>query len=51
MISKLLLDKSNKYLIEIIVAWAVSAKKFLHNCNGYSTNPSVLIDNPPALEG
>ena len=61
MISKLLLDKSNKYPIEIVVAWAVCAKKALHNCYGYSPNqlvlgknpnfPSVLIDNPPALEG
>ena len=61
MISKLLLDESNKYPIEIIVAWAVSAKNALHNCYGYSPNQlvfgknpnftSVLIDNPPALEG
>ena len=61
MISKLLLDKSNKYPIEIVVAWAVCAKKALHNCYGYSPNQpvlgknpnfhSVLIDNPPALEG
>ena len=61
MISKLLLDESNKYPIEIIVAWAVSAKNVLHNCYGYSPNQlvfsknpnftSVLVDNPPALEG
>ena len=61
MISKLLLDESSKYPIETIVAWAVSAKNALHNCYGYSPNklvfgknpnfPSVLIDNPPALEG
>ena len=61
MISKLLLDESNKYPIEIIVAWAVSAKNVLHNCHGYSPNqlvfgknpnfPSVLIDNPPTFEG
>ena len=61
MISKLLLDESTKYSIEIIVTWAVSAKNDLHNCYGYSPNqlvfgknqkfPSVLIANPPALEG
>ena len=61
MISKLLLDESNKYLIEIIVAWAASAKNALDNCYGYSPNqsvfgknpnfPSVLIDNTPELEG
>ena len=38
MISKLSLDKSNKYPIEIIVARAVRAKKALHNCYGYSPN-------------
>ena len=33
-LSKFLLDDSNKYPIEIIVAWAVSAKNALHNCYG-----------------
>ena len=61
MISKLLLDENNKFPIEIILAWAVSANIALHNCYGYGPNqlvfgkspnfPSVLIDNPPALEG
>ena len=59
MINKLLLDKSNKYPIETIVAWAVSEKNVLHNCYRYSPNQlgkkpnflSVLIDNPPVLEG
>ena len=32
MINKLLLDKSNNYPIDVIVAWAVSAKNALHNC-------------------
>ena len=58
MINKLLLDKSNKYPIETIVAWAVSEKNVLHNCYRYSPNQlakkpnflSVLIDNPPVLE-
>ena len=60
MISNLSLAKSNKYPIEIIVAWAVSAKNALRSCYGYSPNhlvfgknanfPSVLIDNPPTLE-
>ena len=50
-----------KVIIEIIVAWVVSARNALHICYGYSPNqlvfgknqnfPSVLVDNPPALEG
>ena len=38
MISKLLLDESNKYPIETIVAWTVSAKNALHDCYGSSPN-------------
>ena len=61
MINKLMMDESKNYPIEVIVAWAVSAKNALHNAYGFSPNqlvfgknpnfPSVLIDNPPALEG
>ena len=61
MINKLLIDNSNNYSVDIIVAWAVSAKNALHNYYGFSPNqlvfgknpnfPSVLIDKPPALEG
>ena len=61
MINKMLLDKSNKYPIDVIVAWAVSAKNALHNYYGYSPNqhvfgknpnyPSILVDKAPALEG
>ena len=60
MINKLLLDGNNKYPIDVIVAWAVSAKNALHSCYGYSPNqlvfgrnpnfPSNLINKPPALE-
>ena len=60
MIHKLLIDNSNGYSVDIIVAWAVSAKNALHNYYGFSPNqlefgknpnfPSVLTDKPPALE-
>lgn len=58
MINKLLLDKSNNYPIDVIVAQAVRA---LHNCYSYSPKqlvfgknpnyPSILVDKAPALEG
>ena len=61
MINKLLIDNSNNYSVDIIVAWAVSAKNALHNYYGFSPYhsvfcknpnfPSVLIDKSPALEG
>ena len=61
MTNKLLLDKSNNYPIDVIVAWAVSAKNALHNCYDFSPNqivfgknlnyPSILVDKVPALEG
>ena len=41
MISKLLLDESNKFSKVIIVAWADSAKTALHNC--YEYNPNQLV--------
>lgn len=57
MINKLLLDKSNNYPIDVIVAQAVRA---LHNCYGYSPKqlvfgknpnyPSILVDKAPALK-
>ena len=59
--SKVLLDKSNKHPIEIIVAWPSVPKNALHNCYGYSPSqivfgknpnfPLVLIDNQLVLEG
>ena len=45
MISKLLFGESNKYPIEIIVAYAVSAKDALHNYYGYSPNQLVFGKN------
>ena len=61
MINKMLLHKSNKYPIDVMVAWAVSAKNALHNYYGYSPNqlvfgknpnyPSILVDKAIALEG
>ena len=57
-INKLLIDNSNNYSVDVIVAWFVSAKNALHNYYGFSPNqlvfsknPSVLIDKPPTLEG
>ena len=57
---KLMLDKFMAYPMEVIIAWAVSAKNALHNSNGCSLNqlvfgqnpniPSVLNDEAPALE-
>ena len=49
LISTLLLDNSNKYLIEITVVWAVSTKNILHNCYGYSPNQLVFGKNPTFL--
>ena len=46
LVSKLLLDDSNKYLIEIIVVWTVSTKNTLHNCYRYSPNQLVFRKNP-----
>ena len=47
--------------LEIALAWAVNAKRSLHNVYGYSPNqlvfgknpniPSVINDKPSALEG
>ena len=60
MVNKLLLDENNKYPIDVIVAWAVSAKNASHTCYGYSPNqlvfgkdanfPSNLTNKPPAME-
>ena len=60
MVNKLMLDENNKYPIDAIVAWAVSAKNALHTCYGYSPNqlvfgknpnfPSNLTNKPPAME-
>ena len=59
-INKLLLDKSNNYVVEIIAVWAASAKNVLHNLYGYSLKQlvfrknldylSVLTDHSPVLE-
>ena len=49
-INKLLIDNSNNYSVDIIVAWAVSAKNALHNYYGFSPYHLVICKNP-ALEG
>ena len=46
MINKLLIDNSNNYSVDIIVAWAVSAKNALHNYYGFSPNQLVFGKNP-----
>ena len=48
-INKLLLDKSNNYVVEIIAIWAASAKNVLHNLYGYSLKQLVFRKNPDYL--
>ena len=48
-INKLLLDKSNNYVVEIIAVWAASAKNVLHNLYGYSLKQLVFRKNPDYL--
>ena len=60
MVYKLMLSKNRKYPVEVILAWAVSAKNALHTCCGYSPNQlvlgkspnfsSILTNKPPALK-
>ena len=37
-IEKLILDSNNKYSIDVVVTWTVTAKNSLNNCYGYSPN-------------
>ena len=37
-IEKLILDSNNKYSIDVVIAWTVTAKNSLNNCYGYSPN-------------
>ena len=49
MVNKLMLNKNNKYPVEIIVACAVSAKNAWHNCFGKKPNfLSNSTNKPPA---
>ena len=60
-LDKLFIDKTNNYLIDIIVAWPASAKKTLHNYYCCSPNqvvfsknshfPSVLTNKLSMLKG
>ena len=43
------MDENNKYPVDVIVAWAVSAKNALHTCYGYSPNQLVFGKNPNFL--
>ena len=43
MISKLLIYKSNIYSVDIIIAWAISAKNELHDYYGF--RPHQLVVN------
>ena len=44
-----MLDISNDYPMEVIVAQAVSAKKVLHNCYGFSPKQLAFGQNPNIL--
>ena len=49
LVNKLMLDEKNKYPINVIVAWAVSAKNVLHTCYDCSPNQLVFGKNPNFL--
>lgn len=49
MIRMIMLDISNDYPMEVIVAQAVSAKNVLHNCYGFSPKQLAFGQNPNIL--
>ena len=44
-----MLNENSKYPVDVIVAWAVSAKNPLNTCYGYSPNQLVFAKNPNFL--
>ena len=47
--SELLIDESNEYPIEIIVAWALTVKSALHSCYGYSPYQPVFVKTQTSI--